>query len=672
MPNKLANESSPYLRQHQDNPVDWFPWGDEAFRAAKARGVPIFVSIGYSTCHWCHVMAHESFEDPRVAQLLNDNFVSIKVDREERPDIDAVYLQSMQALGYGTGWPLNVWLTPDSLPFYGGTYFPPTPVEGMPSFTQAILTIRDLWQRDRAKVINGGQEVAKHIIQANKFETAADVIDAGLMQRCLRALYDKFDKQHGGFGEAPKFPHETNLEFLLRHYHRTGDVAALSMVELTLGAMAEGGIHDHLGGGFARYSVDAEWHVPHFEKMLYTNAMLLPLFVDTWRLTDDPIYRDTAEGIVRWLEKEMRLKGGGFAAATDADSEGVEGKYFIWTAAEVDRLLDPEDADLIKLHFGIADPGSFEGATVLRIVKSDEDLAEDLGLPFTEVKERMARGKRIMLAARKKRVTPGRDDKVIASWNGLTVHALAYAGAALGNEHWIDLARGAASFIVTSMRRADGSLARTWTNGVLVADGVMEDYANFIRGMITLYSVTGEQNWLDTSWQLAEYVRAHFGYESGVGFYDTPADTDLFTRPRELTDSALPSGNGVMAEVLGILGVMRRDDALVAEARKIVESMAVVLPRYPMHTGMLTVAAERLIAPPQELILGGEDVAEMRAVANEKIGPVTIRGYVTPDIGDWAFLADKPNSAQSTAWWCSDFVCQAPVHSAEELREQLG
>ncbi|MCA9833391.1 MAG: thioredoxin domain-containing protein [Thermomicrobiales bacterium] len=672
MPNKLTNESSPYLRQHQDNPVDWFPWGDEAFRAAKARGVPIFVSIGYSTCHWCHVMAHESFEDPRVAQLLNDNFVSIKVDREERPDIDAVYLQSMQMLGYSTGWPLNVWLTPDGLPFYGGTYFPTMPTEGMPSFTQAILTIRDLWQRDRAKVINGGQKVAKHVIQATKFEGSADAISAELLQRCLRALYDKFDKQYGGFGTAPKFPHETNLEFLLRYYRRTGDVAALSMVELTLGAMAEGGIHDQLGGGFARYSVDAEWHVPHFEKMLYTNAMLLPLFVDTWRLTEEPLYLHTAEGIVRWLESEMRLKGGGFAAATDADSEGVEGKYFIWTAAEVDRLLEAEDADLIKLHFGIADPGSFEGATVLRIVKSDEDLAEDVGLPITEVRDRLARGRQIMLAARKKRVAPGRDDKVIASWNGLLIHALAYAGAALGNDHWIDLARDAARFIASTMVRADGSLVRTWTNGVLVADGVLEDYANVIRGLMTLYSVTGELTWLETSWNLTEYTCAHFAHESGIGFYDTPADTDLFTRPRELTDSALPGGNAVMAEVLSMLGAMRRDEALVTEARSIVESMAVVLPRYPMHTGMLTVAAERMILPTQELILGGNDIANMRTVANENINPITIRGYVHTDIGDWAFLEDKPVADQPAAYWCSDYVCQAPVHSAEALRELLG
>ncbi|MCO5225196.1 MAG: thioredoxin domain-containing protein [Thermomicrobiales bacterium] len=538
MPNKLADQSSPYLLQHKDNPVDWYPWSDEAFRAAKARNVPILVSIGYSTCHWCHVMAHESFEDAAVAQLLNDSFVCIKVDREERPDIDAIYLQSMQALGYHTGWPLNVWLTPDGLPFYGGTYFPPTSRQGMPSFTQAILTIRDLWQRDRAKVVKGGQEVAKHVIQAADAAGYPETINHDLMQNCLRALFHEFDKQRGGFGKAPKFPHQTSLEFLLRHYRRTNDVAALSMVELTLGAMAEGGIHDQLGGGFSRYSVDEEWHVPHFEKMLYDNALLLPLYVDTYRLTGESFFLQAAAGIVRWLRTDMLLHNGAFAAASDADSEGVEGKFYIWTAAEIDALLSAEDADLIKLHFGVADPGSFEGANVLRIVKTDEDLAEDLNLPIAQVRERLQRAKEIMLDARKNRLAPHRDDKIIAGWNGLAIHALAYSGAALNRPAWIKMARNAAQFVTVNMINVDGTMSRSWANGMSTANGVLEDYANVARGLLTLYGVTGEAKWADIAWNLVEVTRERFAHASGVGFYDTPASTDLFARPREFTDTA--------------------------------------------------------------------------------------------------------------------------------------
>lgn len=674
MPNKLAEQSSPYLLQHKDNPVDWFPWGEEAFRAAKARGVPVFVSIGYSTCHWCHVMAHESFEDPAVAQLLNDNVVSIKVDREERPDIDAVYLQSMQMLGYQTGWPLNVWLTPDGLPFFGGTYFPPVGQEGMPSFTQVILTIRDLWQRDRAKVISGGQEVARHVIKAAGANMNAATVKPTLSQQFVRALYDSFDKHHGGFGGAPKFPHESTIEFLLRYYDRTSDPAALSIVELTLGAMAEGGIHDHIGGGFARYSVDTEWHVPHFEKMLYTNALLLPLYVETYRHTSEPLFRHAAEGIVRWLQHEMRLPEGGFAAATDADSEGVEGKYFIWTAAEVDALLNPDDADLVKLHFGIADPGTFEGATVLRIVKTDEDLADELGLQVSEVHDRLNIAKTTLLNARKKRVAPGRDHKVIASWNGLAIHALARAGAVLGEPAWIELATMAAGFITKSMISADGTLVRSWAQGRVGAPGVLEDYANVARGLMTLYSVTGTQEWLNTAWQLVTYVRANFAHESGIGFYDTSsASQDLFTRPRELTDSAMPSGNAIMAEVLLILGVMRRDESLDAAGRAIVESMAEVMPRYPLHTGMMACAAERMLATPSELILTGPDTESLSSAANDLCSPLVIRGYVRPgdETSAWEYMSDKPQSDVATAYWCTNFTCKAPVHTAEDLRETM-
>ena len=670
MANRLAQQSSPYLLQHKDNPVDWYPWGKEAFDVAKKRGVPVLVSIGYSTCHWCHVMAHESFEDPVVGKLMNDHFVSIKVDREERPDVDALYMQAVQLLGYNTGWPLNVFLTPDGLPYFGGTYWPRMARDGMPSFTTVLINLSEIWQRDRAKVVKGGQEVAKHLVASSGGTGNSAEMNSQVLQRVMRGLYEKFDKQVGGFGQAPKFPQSPTLEFLLRHYSRTQDVAALSMAEITAGAMAEGGIHDQIGGGFSRYSVDANWHVPHFEKMLYDNAHLLGIYADTYAYTQEPLFRKTAEGIVQWLEREMRLSHGGYAAALDADSEGVEGKYYLWTAAEIDKAFDPRDADLLKLHFGIADPGTFEGATVLRVVKSDEDLSEELDTPLEEIQSRLDDLKSLMLKLREKRSRPHRDDKAIASWNGMAIHALASAGATLQKPEWIRIADRIATFVVSKMVLADGSVSRSFTNGKSSSDGVLDDYAHVIRGLLTLYGASGNDTWLEPAWKLTEYVREHFAHESGVGFYDTP-DTanDLFTRLRDLTDTATPSGNAVMAEVLQILGVMRRDDTLIDEGKKIVESMTALLPKYPMHVGTLATAAERMIVAPRELILVGEDVQELRSASMFRTDPLILRGYVTTDtsVEEWAFLQDKPITDHPTAYWCRDYACMAPVENSEDL-----
>lgn len=675
MANRLAQQSSPYLQQHKDNPVDWYPWGEEAFAAAKQRGVPILVSIGYSTCHWCHVMAHESFEDPVLGQLMNENFVNIKVDREERPDVDALYMQAVQLLGYNTGWPLNVFLTPDGLPFFGGTYWPRQARDGMPSFTNVLINLSELWQRDRSKVVRGGQEVAKHLISSSDLVGSPTQVTAQILQRVMRALYEKFDKKLGGFGPAPKFPQAPTLEFLLRHYSRTQDVAALSMVEITIGAMAEGGIHDQIGGGFSRYSVDGEWHVPHFEKMLYDNALLLPIYADTYVHTQEPLFKHTAEGIVQWLEREMRLPHGGYAAALDADSEGVEGKFYIWTAAEIDKAFDADDADLLKLHFGIADPGTFEGATVLRVVKSDEDLADELSQPLDDVQRRLDNLKAKMLKIRQKRVRPHRDDKAIASWNGMAINGLASSGLALQKPEWIEIASRVARFVVDKMLSEDGSLARSYTNGASSSAAVLDDYAQVIRGLLTLYNASGNDAWLEPAWTMTEYVRAHFPHESGIGFYDTPdTSKDLFTRPRDLTDTATPAGNAAMAEVLQIIGVMRRDDSLIDEGRRIIESMVEVLPRYPKHTGTLSTAAERMVVPPRELIFAGRDVDALRNASAFRIDPLIIRGYVSSQklsSGEWVFLNDKPAGDTATAYYCRDYACKAPVSDPDALVEAM-
>lgn len=673
--NRLANESSPYLLQHKDNPVDWYPWGQEAFQEAKRRGVPVIVSIGYSTCHWCHVMARESFSDPLIAQMMNENFVNIKVDREERPDVDAVYMQATQMLGYQTGWPLNVVLTPDGLPFFGGTYFPPTPRGEMPSFPQVLHSISDLWKRDRAKVIRGGQEVAKHVLKAAESLPESEEISGERLQRVMRALYEKFDKERGGFGQAPKFPQAPVLDYLLRHYVRTNDVGALSMVELTVGPMAEGGIHDQIGGGFARYSVDADWHVPHFEKMLYDNAMLLDIYVTTYRITEEPMFLEVAEGIVSWLEREMLLPGGGFAAALDADTEGKEGAFYVWTAKEIDERFSPEDADLLKLHFGIADPGTFEGATVLHVAKPWEDLAEELGLSQAETQNRLERLKGEMLSIRNSRPRPHRDDKVIAAWNGMAIHALASSGLALNKPHWIELARNAAAFISKNMIGGEGSLARSWANGATTAPGVLEDYAQVARGFISLYAATGEQRWLDTAWKLTQHVQANFGHDSGIGYYDTPVQTDdVFMRPRDLTDSATPSGNAVMADVLLLLGDMRRDEDLSKQGKAIVASMAQMFSRHPQHLGGMASAGERAYGKPREIVLTGKKVEDLRAAAATRIDPLVVWGYVGSERAadsEWKILEDKPFSDEPVAYWCVDYACQAPTGNADELKKQM-
>ncbi|HLU37019.1 MAG TPA: thioredoxin domain-containing protein [Thermomicrobiales bacterium] len=677
--NRLGNETSPYLLQHKDNPVDWYPWGDEAFRVAKERDVPIFLSIGYSTCHWCHVMAHESFSDEQTAQVMNERFVNIKVDREERPDVDAIYMQATQALGNQGGWPLNIFMTPDGKPFFGGTYWPLHDRQGIPGFQRIIGTMATMWKNDRQKLVDGGEQVATYLRQSARVVPQPGQVDAALSEKAFIAMYRQFDKEWGGFNGAPKFPQPSTLTFLLRHHVRAGEGMALRMIETTLNGMADGGIHDQLGGGFSRYSVDEKWHVPHFEKMLYDNAQLLHVYTDAWVLTGDPYYREVASGIVTWLQREMVVDGGGFAAGLDADSEGVEGKFYIWSAAEVDALLEPDVAELVKTHFGISDPGSFEGKTVLSVAQSIEELAADRAADVEEVRQRITAAKAKMLEARSQRIPPGRDDKVIAAWNGLMIHALAHAGLVFDEPDWTGLATDAATFVLERMRNADGGLTRTCRDGETRGNGVLEDYAAMAYGLAELYAATAAIRWLDAGRELLDYAREHFRHDTGVGFYDTPdSTTDLVARPREMSDGALPSGNALMAEVLLIYGTYGYDATLTDEGAAILRSMVRPIEDYPLFTGFLLAAAQRIIEPPKELVFAGDPgsdaVQELRKTALAIYDPTRVIGY-SGTAGEHAdrypMLADRPLVGDAAAYVCSEGTCRPAVTTADALAEML-
>lgn len=690
MANHLAGESSPYLQQHADNPVDWYPWGAAAFAEARRRDVPVFLSIGYSTCHWCHVMAHESFEDAGTAAQLNAGFVPVKVDREERPDVDAVHMAAARVMGAGGGWPLSVFLTPDGLPFFAGTYWPPRDHPQLPAFRRVLDAVARAWHSDRQRIAAGAVEVAAAVREGLERPAAPEAMTADHLDRAVARLGEQFDWDGGGFGSAPKFPQAPALLFLLRHHHRTGDSDALEMVERTARALAAGGIHDQLGGGFARYSVDARWHVPHFEKMLYDNAQLLELYAELAALTGRAEYGAVARGIVEWLVREMRV-GAAFAAALDADSEGVEGRFYVWTLPELVEHLGVVEAELAAAHWGVTDPGSFAGANVLRVAVPAAALADRWGIPPAEAGQRMEGARAALLAARAARTRPHRDDKVIAAWNGLSVHALARAGGLLGEPEWVELAAGAARFLLASMRMPDGSMARTWRAGATRGAGMLEDNSAVARGLITLYQATGEASWLAAAGDLAAVALRTFRRQEG-GFHDAPdrgqgeeegVDPVLFARPRDPTDGATPSGNALMAEVLALLGTYRYDPHLAELARDALASLGDMAWRYPLAAGFHLAVAERFAAPARELVIAGDPAAPAaRALAETAFrvgGPTLVIGY-SGSGGSGAggtppppMLADRPlpPGAAAAAYLCRDHACLPPVTDPAALAALL-
>lgn len=677
--NRLSQETSPYLRQHADNPVDWYPWGEEAFARARADDRPILLSVGYSACHWCHVMAHESFEHEPTAAMMNELFVNVKVDREERPDVDDIYMQAVQALTGHGGWPMTVFLTPDGRPFYGGTYFPREPRGGMPAFRQVLAGVAEAYRNRRAQVEQAAADLTRALNRdVLGIGGESDALAPALLDEAWERIASNVDRAHGGFGGAPKFPQPMNLEFLLRTYARTGDPAALEAARFTLVRMARGGIYDQLGGGFHRYSVDAIWLVPHFEKMLYDNAQLSRVYLHAWQITGDPFFRRIAEEIYDYILREMAAPEGGFYSATDADSEGEEGKYFVWSLDELRSALG-EDAHVAIEYWGVSPRGNFEGQSILYVPNDDAVVAARLNLSLDELRARLETIRDRLFAIRSQRVPPGLDDKILTAWNGMMLASLAEAARVLQRDDYRQAAERNAEFLLARLSRPAGRLLRTYKDGEARINAYLEDYANLIDGLLELYQTTFEPRWFLTARQLAERVLEHFSAPDG-GFFDTSDDHEaLIVRPRNLQDNATPSGNAMMARQLirlaAYTGEARYEDA----ARRTLSLLTEAMRRFPQAFGEALSATDMLVTGLDEVaIIGDRSEAQteaLLAVVRQPYRPNAIVAQAADDVaGEDAIplLSYRTRRAGlPTAYVCRRFVCANPVTEPDDLRALL-
>jgi uncharacterized protein YyaL (SSP411 family) len=664
--NRLAAETSPYLLQHAHNPVDWYPWGPDALARARDEDKPIFLSIGYAACHWCHVMERESFEDEVTAEALNRDFVAIKVDREERPDLDAIYMDAVQQMTGQGGWPMSVFLTPAGKPFYGGTYFPDTARHGLPSFRQVLEGVASAWRGRRADIEEAGSRLAEAIASDLRATTAARAGGASpevwMLDSALVGLERTFDARNGGWGGAPKFPQPMTIEFLLRQHVRTGDDRPIAMARRTLDAMAAGGIYDHLGGGFARYATDSVWLVPHFEKMLYDNAQLARVYVHAWQVTRDARYREVVEETIEFVLRELRTADGGFASSLDADTEGEEGATYVWTKPEVDEVLGAE-SEAFAAAYDVTENGNWEGRTILRRVADGDEGALSA-----------ARGR--LLAVRDTRPQPGRDDKVLTAWNGLMIAALAEAGAALDNAGWIAAAEGAADLLLSRVRDENGRLRRSWKDGRALHSGVLEDYANLADGLLSLYEATFDERWFLCARELADQILEHFVDPSG-GFFDTADDHEaLITRPKGLQDNAVPSGNAMAATVLQRLAALTGERRYADAAEGAIATVTAFVHRYPTAFAQwLSAIAFSLGDPLEVAISGAPDDPGTRALAevvSSGYRPFAVLAVGQHEDTQVPLLEDRPmRDGKPTAYVCRAFACRAPVTEPPDLAAQL-
>ncbi|GLZ57507.1 thioredoxin domain-containing protein [Micromonospora sp. NBRC 107095] len=677
--NRLVDATSPYLLQHADNPVDWWEWSDEAFAEAKRRDVPVLISVGYAACHWCHVMAHESFEDAQVGALMNDNFVSIKVDREERPDVDAVYMTATQAMTGQGGWPMTVFATPDGTPFFCGTYFP------RPNFIQLLQSVATAWREQREAVLGQGAAVVEAIGGAQAVGGPTAPLDAPLLDAAAAKLASEYDATNGGFGGAPKFPPHMNLLFLLRHHQRTGDPTSLEITRHTAEAMARGGIYDQLAGGFARYSVDAHWTVPHFEKMLYDNALLLRVYTQLWRLTGDPLARRVARDTARFLADEMHRPGQGFASALDADTEGVEGLTYAWTPAQLVEALGEEDGRFAADLFTVTADGTFEkGMSVLRLARDVDDAAPEVRARWQQVVGQL-------LAARDTRPQPALDDKVVAAWNGLAITALAEfqqvaAGHVSPQDADANLMDGITIVADGAMRQAaehlatvhlvDGRLRRVSRDGkVGEPAGVLEDYGCVAEAFCALHQLTGEGRWLTVAGELLDTALARFAAPGGA-FYDTADDAErLVARPADPTDNATPSGRSALIAGLVAYSALTGETRYREAAEAALGTVAPIVGQHPRFTGYAATVGEALLSGPYEIAVVTDDPAgdPLVTAARRHAPPGAVVVAGRPDQPGVPLLADRPLvEGRSAAYVCRGFVCQRPVTSVEELIAELG
>jgi uncharacterized protein YyaL (SSP411 family) len=670
MSNRLAGETSPYLLQHANNPVDWYPWGEEALTRARTEDKPILLSIGYSACHWCHVMAHECFENNEIARLMNDNFVNIKVDREERPDLDAVYMEAVQAITGSGGWPLTVFLTPKGKPFFGGTYFPPQDRYGVPGFPKVLMTVADAYQNRRSEIETAVRQIVTALTATTKSSVVKESLVADTVEQAYRGLRRGFDKDNGGFGRAPKFPQPMTIEFLLRYLHRSQDTGVLEMINLTLEKMAKGGIYDQLGGGFHRYATDSSWLVPHFEKMLYDNALLSRVYLHAYLVTGKQLFRSVAEETLDYVLREMTSTNGGFYSAQDADSEGVEGKYYVWTLEEIINVLGEKDGRVISDYFGVTTQGNFDGQNILHVVRDLEP----------EASSTIKQAKASLLKRREQRIKPNRDEKILASWNGLMLASLAEAACILGRDDYLAAAVANGSFLLNSMI-SGGHLKHSYQDGQAKIDGYLDDYALVIDGLLALHQATFSGKFLKQALILGEAMAEQFWDEAAHTFYDTSdRHEDLFVRPRSVYDGALPSGPSAATLVLLKLAKLTEKEHFKQIAVKSLESMQESMRQHPLGFSNWLCALDFYLSTPKEIVIIGprDDQATvelLQTLYSIWLPNKVVAAYDPADpspvselklFEDRQMIGNKP-----TVYVCEQYTCQTPVTAPVSLRAQL-
>ena len=681
MPNRLAAETSPYLQQHANNPVDWYPWGPEALALAAREDKPIFLSIGYSSCHWCHVMERESFEDPDTAELMNRLFVSIKVDREERPDLDAIYMQAVVAVSGQGGWPMSVFLTPDLKPFYGGTYYPPQDRGNFPSFRRVLEATANAYHRRRNEVAASADQIVQHLRHGAGFAGDDEELTPAVLDTAFKRLAPSLDPEWGGFGNTIKFPQPMVHEFLLRYGDRSGEPTAQVMVDLTLDRMMRGGIYDHLGGGFHRYATDRSWLTPHFEKMLYDNALLVRLYVHAFQAIGRPEYRRVAEETVDFVLRDMRGAEGGFYTALDADSEGREGLFYVWSRAEILQRLGQDAGERFCRVYGVTAAGNFEGANILFLPQELPTAAQELSVPAEQLAAELAHGRAALLAARAQRVWPFLDDKVLTGWNALMLGALAEAAAVFDRADYLHAAEANADFLLLTMRDADGRLLRTYRAGETKLKGYLEDYSFLIDGLLALYEATFQPRWLREAQALADAMLALFWDPDVAGFYSTGSDhEELLLRPQDFLDNAIPSGASAAALALLRLGTLTGVPRYAEVANAALRSMRSTVTNQPMGYGHWLCAMDYALSTPREVVVVGdrEDAATkalLEAVHSRFIPNKVLAGMASEDdpIADELALLEGRGliSGRPTAYVCRNYACQLPVTEPAALLEQL-
>lgn len=690
--NRLIHEKSPYLLQHAQNPVDWYPWGEEAFEIARKEDKPLFLSIGYSTCHWCHVMEKESFEDHEVAQLMNDTFVSIKVDREERPDIDKLYMNVCQMMTGGGGWPLTILMTPDLKPFWAGTYIPKESRFGRLGMQDFIPKIKEMWQKNRDQVVSAANEMITDLQwHLSTISGGNEDIGESTLKFAHEILDDRYDERYGGFGQAPKFPTSHVLRFLLRYWKRTGKERALEMVEKTLQAMRQGGIYDHVGFGFHRYSTDPQWLLPHFEKMLYDQALLAMAYIEAYQATRNPEYKQTTQEIFTYVLRDMTSPDGGFYSAEDADSEGVEGKFYIWTEAEIHQILNQEDANLVVQVFNLAKEGNFAeeatrektGANILHLRKSLTEIAGDLQIPESDLRTQLESIRQKLFEVREKRVHPLKDDKILVDSNGLMIAALAKGAQVFGEYQFMEAAKNAVRFLLTTLRTPEGRLLHRYRDGEAAISANIDDYAFLIWGLIELYETTFDANYLQTALELTKMAREHFWDEEAGGFYFTPDDGDpLLIRQKEIYDGAIPSGNSVFVLNLLRLGRMTINPEFEEEAARIGRTFSLTVNQGPALFAQLLVGIDFGLGSSYEVVIAGDsqaqDTQEMLQTLRSHFLPNMVillnpTEQESPEIYHVTEFIKHQTSrnGKATAYVCLDYVCNQPTTNIGKMLELL-